>query len=68
MAQVKFLVTSESEAEYLLKQHFKQQPIAAGRDFAKSLRYWYCKGKQVCMKPTGTKTANGTVQYLVTVE
>lgn len=64
----KFLVTNESEAEGHLKAHFNKDPLATGRDPRTGWRFWYCAGKRCVMKPTGTKTMNGTAQYLVTVE
>ncbi|KYN82236.1 hypothetical protein ATY36_13700 [Vibrio cidicii] len=64
----KFLVTSERDAEVMLKGHFRKSPIRAGSNLTKDERYWYCGSKRCVMKPTGTCTANGTKQYLVTVE
>ncbi|EOX1508498.1 hypothetical protein ACPD0N_003165 [Vibrio cholerae] len=52
----------------LLEEHFKSKPIAAGRCIKTNSKFWYVKGKRVVMKSAGTQTANGTKQYLVTVE
>lgn len=64
----KFIVTSENQAVALLEDHFKSKPIAAGRCIKTDSKFWYVKGKRVVMKSAGTQTANGTKQYLVTVE
>ncbi|MDW2204302.1 MULTISPECIES: hypothetical protein [Vibrio] len=64
----KFLVTSEWEAAQQIEQHFRKKPIAAGRDPKTGWRFWYVKGKRCVMKPNRTQTANGTPQFLVTVE
>ncbi|EGQ7854341.1 hypothetical protein ABMX64_20090 [Vibrio vulnificus] len=64
----KFLVTSAKEAEGHLEGHFRKKPIRAGHCSRTQSQFWYCSGKRCVMRPTGTKTANGTTQYLVTVE
>ncbi|WP_305817522.1 hypothetical protein [Photobacterium leiognathi] len=65
---MKFLVTSRVEAIQLLRQEYKVEPVAAGYDKDKDLSVFYVKSRRVVMRPTGTQTANGSKQYLVTVE